>query len=193
MNQNNKKNNISWLIVFLILMYMGFTQRIQNEAQEMVEASTQVVVAIYDVEEVYKLEGRNVASKFVADPSHNGLGINGYYKDKNGEVFIDFSDLKLNKRYLMRIKANDTKDKRADYNMDNSLLLHTKNIMDTIKNNESLKAYTSFYVRGYKAKETEGLVSLGKSITDTFEPYLDKEYIEEDVEEDIEKVEEKKE
>lgn len=192
MDQNKTRNSISWIIVCLLLIYMGFTQRINKEVQESLEAQAQVVVARYELEEVYKAQGRMFVDKYVIDTSYDGVRINTYYKNKDNEVFVDFSDLKLNKRYLMRVTSRDTKDRRATYHMDNSLLLNTKNLIDTVKDKENLGAYTCFYVEDYIVKNTEGLEKLSKSVMNDFDDYLDKEFVEEskETEETIEETEE---
>lgn len=184
--KKNANNYVTSIIILILLCYMGFTQRIQEVAKETIDSNAQEI-AIYDIEEVYKVQGKDFADKCVVDPSYDGLKINTYYKNDSGEVIVDFSDIRLNKRYLMRIKSKDRKDKEADYNMNNGLILNSKDIFGKIKENNKLKRYTCFYIEEYTPKKTEGLIELSKTMIGDFEEYIDKDFIEET--EEVEKTE----
>lgn len=175
-NQEKIKNNISWLIVFILIVYMGVTQRINSTLQNAVASESEATVIKYELIDLYKSQGEKVTKKCVIDPSYDGVKINTYYKDKSGLVYIDFSDLRLNKRYLMKVTTQDVKDKKATYNMNNSLLINSEDVINTIKDKEDLKRYTCFYLNDYLGTDTEDLIELDRSILDYFDEYLDKEY-----------------
>lgn len=172
--KKNVNNYVTSVIVLLAICYIGFTQRMQYGAPDEKVAVEQV--AIHPIEEVYKIQGRKFADKYVIDTSSDGLRVNKYYKNDIDEVFVDFSDLRLNKRYLVRITSKDMKDGKAEYNMDNGLFINSPDVIGTVIENDKLKNYTCFYVEEYKAKKTEGLIELDNTLVGSFEEYIDKKY-----------------
>lgn len=177
MNQDKKSvnNYVTSIIVLLAICYIGFTQRVQYVAPDE-KVEVEPVVAIHPIEEVYKIQGRKFADKCVIDTSSDGLRVNKYYKNDIDEVFVDFSDLRLNKRYLVRITSKDMKDRKAEYNMDNGLFINSPDVIGTVIENDKLKNYTCFYVEEYKAKKAEGLIELDNALVGSFEEYIDKKY-----------------
>lgn len=176
--KKNVNNYVTSVIVLLAICYIGFTQRMQYGAPDEKVAVEQV--AIHPIEEVYKIQGRKFADKCVIDTSSDGLRVNKYYKNDIDEVFVDFSDLRLNKRYLVRITSKDMKDRKAEYNMNNGLFINSPDVIGTVIENDKLKNYTCFYVEEYKAKKTEGLIELDNALVGSFEEYIDKKHEQEE-------------
>lgn len=171
--KKNVNNYVTSVVVLLAICYIGFTQRMQYGAPDE-KVAVEQVVAIHPIEEVYKIQGRKFADKYVIDTSSDGLRVNKYYKNDIDEVFVDFSDLRLNKRYLVRITSKDMKDRKAEYNMDNGLFINSPDVIGTVIENDKLKNYTCFYVEEYKAKKTEGLIELDNALVGSFDEYIDK-------------------